>query len=65
MEVVTPSAGFKAGDTVKFVKGQYEGLVGIVKTVNKQNLEVEIAVWGRIVKDVVEYDEVEKIVSVF
>ncbi len=62
--LIKPSRNFKEGDPVKIIKGTYEGFSGIVKKVNEKTLEVEITVWGRLVRDVFEFDEVEKIVNI-
>ncbi len=62
--LVKPSKNFKEGDPVKIIKGTYEGFSGIVKKVNERTLEIEIVVWGKLIRDVFEFDEVEKIVSI-
>ncbi|GAB6183809.1 KOW motif-containing protein [Thermodesulfovibrio hydrogeniphilus] len=63
--LIKPSKNFKEGDPVKIVKGTYEGFSGVIKKINEKNLEVEISVRGKLVKDVFEFDEVEKIISIF
>lgn len=37
----------------------------MIKKVNEKNLEIEISVFGRIIKDIFEFDEVEKISKIF
>lgn len=64
-EMIKPSKVFKEGDVVRVIKGTYEGLSGVIKKVSDKNLELEISVFGRIVKDIFEFDEVEKIQKLF
>lgn len=64
-EMFKPSKAFKEGEVVRVIKGTYEGLSGVVKKVNDKNLELELSVFGRIIKDIFEFDEVEKIQKVF
>lgn len=64
-EMIKPSKTFKEGDVVRVIKGTYEGLSGVIKKVNDKNLELEISVFGRIIKDIFEFDEIEKIQKPF
>jgi len=64
-ELIKPSKSFKEGEVVQIIKGTYEGLSGMIKKVNEKNLEIEISVFGRIIKDIFEFDEVEKISKIF
>lgn len=64
-EMIMPGKQFKEGDAVKIIRGTYEGFTGVIRKVNEKNLEVEVSVFGRIIKDIFEFDEVEKVVSIF
>ena len=58
------SKGFSAGDAVKITSGVYEGFSGIVKRVN-ENIEIEISVFGKVVVDVFQEEQLEKIATSF
>ncbi len=62
--LIKPFKNFKEGAPVKIIKGTYEGFSGVIKKINETNIEVEISVWDRLVKDIFEFDEVKKIVSI-
>jgi len=50
------------GDMIKIINGRYQGFSGIVKSVSeKGDFEVEISVWGNILKDSCKREEIEKV----
>ena len=63
--ILKPSKDIKEGDVVKITKGTYEGMTGLVKKMNKKTVEVEVSAWGKIVKEIFEPEELEKITPLF
>lgn len=56
--IYMPWLEFKQGMVVKIVDGKYKGFSGIIKEVTKKNLKVEISIWGRIIEDTLNFDDV-------
>ncbi|MEM3793986.1 MAG: hypothetical protein QXS76_03655 [Candidatus Bathyarchaeia archaeon] len=61
LPVVNPALLLKEGDTVRIKRTPYEGLTGVIKKLGKRTAEVEVSIFGRIVKERFKLDELERI----
>ncbi len=59
-ELLEP-VSFKKGDPVKIISGNYKDFAGIIIAVQSNNLyKVEIGIWGKIITDVLQAEQLEK-----
>ena len=58
---VLESGNFQKGDPVKIIDGDYRDFAGIITEVRQNDLyKVEISVWGKIIKDLVFAEQMER-----
>ena len=55
----------EVGDSVRITIGRYEGFSGLVRSISGDKYEVEVQVWGNIMKTVCDSSELEKVEVTF